>query len=362
MVDLAVREEDYGTADSLFQRRFPDGAVPISRRAVLALVRRDSALLSGVFAEAARDPGTGALEGARSIAIYFGDTQTADSLARTVAEAASERSLRAGAWDLRAEIALAEGRWADVERALDGSTSYGGDHVALRRALYASLPFLDLPAERVARIRSGLLEAASSRQWTGGRTLVPAELEPAVVRYVVGLLSAQLGDEAAALREAAEIERIAGEDAAGSLAAGLALTIRAEVAWRQGRPGETLALLDRIEPIIPLPLLSSPYLAQEHSRFRRGEALMALGRHEDALRCFASCFSGTPTEMAYLAATHLRRGRILEQLGRAREAAVEYLWVERLWRDAEPPLQSERAHALERLQAITAEPRTPVRQ
>lgn len=354
MVDLAVREEDHATADALFRRRFPDGDVPTSRRTILAQVRGDSAMMTGVLTEARRAPSQGVLDAAHALALYFADTHTADALARTVAESTPARSLERAAWQLRAEIALAEGRWRDVERALDESAALGGDRVAMRRALYVTLPFVSLEPARIEAIRSRLLQEASSWQAHTMEAQLPAALEPAVLRYLVGLLSARLGDPAAALREAEEIERFATADTL-ALAAGLALTLRAEVAWRQGRPTETLALVDRIDPGIPLPLLSSQYLAQEHARFLRAEALTALGREEEALRCLAHCFNGTPTELAYLAATHLRSGQLLEQLGRAPQAVRHYVWVDRLWSSADPPLQAAHAEARARLQAITGE-------
>lgn len=344
-----MRENDYVTADSLFRQRFPDGNVPISRRPIIARIRQDTALMASVFAEARRAPSLAALEGAKWIAVYFGDTPTADALARTVAESAASRSIHSAAWQLRAEIALAEGRWDDVEHALTRYAERGGAQPSLYRALFATMPFMSLDSARLEDFRTALLEETAAT-----RVADPSAENPAVSWYLMGLLNSSLGYYAAALENAAEIERTRA-DPLIPLTHGLAATVRADVALRSGDAARALTILSGIQPIIPLPQLSSPFVAQEHARFLQVDALTALGRHEQALTCLNACFSGTPSELAYLAPVHLRRARTLEHLGRPDEAAQEYVWVELLWRGADEPMRSFAAEARDRIRAAGSE-------
>jgi tetratricopeptide (TPR) repeat protein len=63
------------------------------------------------------------------------------------------------------------------------------------------------------------------------------------------------------------------------------------------------------------------------------------GRLEDAIRWYGSFSSNSIFDFVYLAPSHIRRGRILERLGKPQEAAEHYRLALRLYEGADPELE-----------------------
>ena len=120
---------------------------------------------------------------------------------------------------------------------------------------------------------------------------------------------------------------------------GLVATVRADVAMRRGRPAEALQLLSRANGNVPLelvqvrPFVNSREYTQEAARFLRAEALLALGRTDEARRWLETSFQGSPFEMAYLAPIHQRLARIYDQRGDSARGAAHRRKFEKLWLD-----------------------------
>ncbi len=75
-------------------------------------------------------------------------------------------------------------------------------------------------------------------------------------------------------------------------------------------------------------------------RYRRAKLLNARGRHEEALRRYASVSELSLHELIYLAPSHLRRAKICEQLGRGEEAIKHCSRSIELWKDCDSPFRS----------------------
>jgi len=171
--------------------------------------------------------------------------------------------------------------------------------------------------------------------------------------YTLGLIALGLGDTAAALAHASEIDRLGGAHYHG-----WAETLRAGVAYRSGRLDET------VRRIAAAPLRqwfgwasTSPHNSSSTARWLRAEALRELGRDDAALGWYASFAEHATHDLALLAPSHLRRAEIHERRGEAAEAARHYARVIELWHDADPSLQPVVAFARERLAALGAEAR-----
>jgi tetratricopeptide (TPR) repeat protein len=115
---------------------------------------------------------------------------------------------------------------------------------------------------------------------------------------------------------------------------------------RKGRATEALRLLDQVQGEVPLELVYlKPFVTvreygQEHARYIRAEALLALRRYDEALRWFETSFQGSPAELVYLAPSHLRRAQIFESRGEREKAAAHYRAFLSLWREADPSLRA----------------------
>ena len=101
------------------------------------------------------------------------------------------------------------------------------------------------------------------------------------------LLSARLGDESAARRYAAELEREDSSSVEGAFAVDKARLVRAEVAWGRGRRQEALTTLEWARFWAAHSEIDetgdSPFFTHMHERFVRAELLFELGRYEEAL-------------------------------------------------------------------------------
>jgi tetratricopeptide (TPR) repeat protein len=166
--------------------------------------------------------------------------------------------------------------------------------------------------------------------------------------YLLGLLSARLRDEPAALRYVAELE-VDRSSPPGRFAADKALVIRSELAWLRGRREEALALLEGAQFWTDNSGLdqggASELTTNFHGRFGRPELLYELGREDEALpgyRSFAYALLCTgPAE--------LRMAQIYEHKGNHRRAIEHYTRFIELLRECDPELQPLVQHARDAL-------------
>jgi len=331
MWDLAVREEDYARADSLLRRKFTADKLPLGHRAILAIVRRDSAARARILAET-RNQSSGYPLAPEVIALYLNDLPAATEFAQAALASPRPRALRESVHQFLALLALAQGRWSAAKREFAQAVPTIPSAKRLH-ALSATWPFLAVPDSDVAALRAELEEWDPSAE--------PPEPNP-------GLGSAL---------HAAELEGIDRPAKAATLVRDLAQTVRAEVALRRGHPAEALKLLDSLRGEVPLELLAVPFYSEEGSRYLRAELLYRLGRDEEALRWFTNGFQGSPSELVYLAPAHLRQAEIYDRLGDHKQAVEHYSRFIRLWQSCDPPLRPRVEEARARLAVLTGEPR-----
>jgi tetratricopeptide (TPR) repeat protein len=355
MWDLAVREEDYARADSLLRRKFTADNLPLGHRAILAIVGGDSAARGRLLAEA-RKQSSGHPYAPEWIALHLNDFPAATEFAQAALASPRPRAVRESVHQFLALLALAQGRWSAAKPEFAQAVPTIPSAKRLH-ALSATWPFLAVPDSDLAALRAELEEWDPSAEAPEPNPGLGSALRPHLRLYLLGLLNSRLGDDARALRNAAELERIDHPAEAATLVRDLAQTVRAEVALRRGHPADALKLLEPVRGEVPPELLAVPFYSEEGSRYLRAELLYRLGRDEEALRWYTNGFQGSPSELVYLAPAHLRQAEIYDRLGDQKQAVEHYSRFIRLWQSCDPPLRSRVEEAKARLAVLTGEPR-----
>ena len=174
--------------------------------------------------------------------------------------------------------------------------------------------------------------------------------------YLLGLLSARLGDEAAALRYARELDGTGDAPGVQALAFDLAQGVRAQALLIAGRQEEALSALEAARmPTNYIMTNNSTFYAQTYERYTRAELLNSLGRYDEALRWFSTFQGHARHDVVFLAPSHLKRGEIYERLGDREKAALHYRRFVVLWSDCDPELRPMVEHAESRLAQLAGE-------
>lgn len=151
-----------------------------------------------------------------------------------------------------------------------------------------------------------------------------------------------------------QLLRESSDAAAGRLGAALGASLLGHTALARGQPEAALVALREAALHWPFARRAgSPVLEQHLDRFARADALLALGRPDEALRWYAALHEGysllgTP----FLGWSLLRRAEILERLDRPDDARKHYERVLHLWNDADPALHPRRAAIRARLDQL----------
>jgi tetratricopeptide (TPR) repeat protein len=185
------------------------------------------------------------------------------------------------------------------------------------RALLLTAPFADVDTAETRSVRGTLGQQLSARVPESFFLPDPDGIRPLMRRYLLGLLDAQLGDTAAALRLAVELERAPHSGADETLPADLAAAVRAEVARLRGDAAAALALLERIRerPTYQL-VLPSPFEARARERFVKARLLEKLGRFAEARALYNLIGARSLYDLPYRTPSEAGRGR--QPLGQAR--------------------------------------------
>lgn len=356
-----MREERWAEADTLIRRKF--GVVPFGDQVLLAAARGDTASLRQLRTEAPEKAGT---KGRRAslgvetgwlLATYLEDLNRAEEFTRFGTATSLSPALRGSAHQLLANLAVAGGRWRAAQAEFAAAALSHPDSALIGRALAAALPFLRVPKPELEQIRSEVERREFGRDVS---TPLPESLRALTAHlrlYLLGLLSARLGDAQRAQRYAGELERLDAPDDSRALVRDLARTVRADVAAGAGRAEEALSLLEGVKGEVPFELTRLPYFSAEHARYLRSMLLHQLGRHEESLRLLEVAFMGTPHELHYRAPAHLLRATVYQQLGRRQPAIEHYSRFLRLWDKCDPALVPVVEGARADLASLTAEPR-----
>ena len=319
MVHLARIAAMEGRKDAMLDlvarilRESPDGDQALAMRALRAHAARDQAGMETVARE---------LESARAItvaiafadvALYAGNLDGADALARRFIEVARSPELRALCHIQLAHLALARGKQDSAREELAHAQRLDRTWGLEIRGLLATLPFVTADEAELRALHDELAawDAAAARPSSFLIFAMHNELHPTIREYLLGLIAVRLGEVAAAQAHSAELAcRVTGD---GGLTDCLSAELDATIARADGRTGEALAILERSRPRLWFQLtVASPFFSLASRRFLQAELLREAGRFVEAAGWYESIAQRSPYELVYAAPA---RERLLAMRG-----------------------------------------------
>lgn len=234
-----------------------------------------------------------------------------------------------------ADAALVSGRPADAEPWLVRAAQDAPRRTLEVRAAWATLPFAAVSRDTLRALRTRLATTRDVPTLNPPFTTFAPGTATVLRPYLLGLLSARLGERDEADRWARETERAATDTAAIAYARALAASVRAHHAWWQGDPATTLSLLERAGLPVSRDYGPTHLGTMAAERWLRGAALMALGRDGEARGWLESLGELSFAEHVYRAPAALLLARSEARAGDWRGAAAHYSLAARLLRDGE---------------------------
>jgi DNA-binding SARP family transcriptional activator len=283
-------------------RASPEGDQALAMRALRAWTTRDAAAIARVQAELQRARAITVAIAFADVALYAGNLAGAGELARGFLQVARAPELRALCHILLAHLALAGGDPSGVRAALREAEALDRTWGLEMRALFATLPFGDA-TEADTRAAHDALQHWNPAEAAPSSFLIfhmHHDLHPAIRIYLLGLLELRLGDLPAA---AERLEALAELEAGGPLVRNLTVELDAALTHARGRPAEALAKLERARPELWFQLtVASPFFSLASQRYLRARLLEEVGRGREAAGWYRALAERSPYEIIYAAA------------------------------------------------------------
>jgi tetratricopeptide (TPR) repeat protein len=168
---------------------------------------------------------------------------------------------------------------------------------------------------------------------------VPESLHPWIKDYLIGLLSARIGENEEALRRADVLEAAREPRDPEGLRPDLAREIRALVAFQSQRFSEALEIVEQSTYGLTnnWQTFSAGFYRRPTSRLLRAATLEKLGREDEALGWYAGFFvSELAIDLVFTGPVHLRMARIHDRNGNHEMAARHYRCFIARWQGADP--------------------------
>jgi tetratricopeptide (TPR) repeat protein len=243
---------------------------------------------------------------------------------------------------LLAHLSMAAGQWTAASSQLDRAAALDPTTALEHRTLLATLPFLETTPEVLADLRAQFAElpppepSASPLVWH----TVHDGLHEVLRAYLVGVVSAALGEGTAVARQVDLLEMQSVPQEAQPALGDLTLGVRAAAAMTDRDTVRAAALLDglRLQTWHQLNV-ASPFYSLGRERFLRARAYQQVGRLDDAERWYGSFTNTSVHDLVYVAPSHFYRGEIAEARGALEEAVAHYERVLELWSDADAALE-----------------------
>jgi tetratricopeptide (TPR) repeat protein len=339
LLEIEAINWNYAAYDSLVGGINAGSHFDLVGRTVTALTKGDEPAKAKILAENRRTQDPDLSTHARHMLFLIEDRQAASRVVRLLLDAERPAEAKALGHILLAHLEAASGRLraADVElreaAALDRTR--GLEH----RGLLESLSFYDVPRSQRVATRSALASLTGDVSNSGVVFADDRALHSRFRQYLLGLLSANVGELDQARRMADELETGVGDREKFSIMLGRG--VRAHVFALEGRGDEALRELTKPHTTpVPVELMGIvPFFAQGTERFLRAELMRQLGRDEEALGWYESFGQHTAFDRVFLAPAHRRIGELLEHQGKRVDAARHYEMFISLWKDCDPELR-----------------------
>jgi len=330
---LAAAEGRISDLDSLARRyldRYPDAERALEMRALQAYVHNDLQARKSM-AVAARNADDYVITSMfQAAALYAQNLDAASDLAAPFRGSLSTSVFRQLRQRYIAELGVAGGRWTPDPGAPDDGWRLEA------QALLAAEPLLGVTRVHVAALRDSIAARKPYPVLAPPLTHPGLGMSAEMQVYLVGLLSARLGDTAAARRYATDLDAVRDEPRAGP-ARDLARGLRAEIARSRGDLKRALSEIEGFPFDVSAPGSRAAAHWGVRERFFRAELLHALGRDDEARPWYDSFQGGY--DLPFIAAAHYRAGEIEEHLGNRERAVFHYGRFLSMWRDADAEFQ-----------------------
>jgi serine/threonine-protein kinase len=275
------------------------------------------------------------------VAVFAGDLPGAETIARALTDPTRSVDAQAAGHVTLAYLALARGKVAAARAELARAAAKDSVRALEYGTLLELTPFLDPPRQMLETARRGLDRFVAADLPPSAHAAVYFSAHDGfhhlLRAYLLGLVSARLGDFAAAERQAAALAPETGPPAAAALPRDLALEIRAEAALGQHAPASALSMLRQTTGESWYEYhFSSPFLAGSRERFRRAGLEAAHGDAREAIALFSGFEGFSGYALIYAGPSHLRRAALYERLGDRLAAASHYAQFLKMWKDCDP--------------------------
>ena len=344
---LAIMEGDIAGLDSmagLEMAASPEGDRVIEMRALQAFSREDSAARAAVLADLARAGDDKLTEVAWGTGTFLDHPAHAYAIAELMTVPSRSAETRATGYVGLAYRDLAQGMWNTARGQLARARELDPAMALEVEALVAATPFLPVERAELEALRQRLIDldadAVAPSSGEGVWFAVHNGLHPVLRAYLLGVLSARLGEGDAARRHVDEVEGMEVPSMAGSLREDIVRRVLATDALVAGDTAAALALLEevRLEAWHQLSVASAFY-SGGLERFLLARLLEEEGRYDEAVRWYGSFEGAAVHDRVFEAPAHWRRGRIYEARGDRERAVQHYERFAELWSDADPELQ-----------------------
>jgi eukaryotic-like serine/threonine-protein kinase len=275
------------------------------------------------------------------VAVFAGDLDGAEAIARILADPTRSVDAQATGHVSLAYLALARGKLTAARAELTRAAAADPVRALEYGTLLELSPFLDSPHRVLEAAHRALDRLVAGAVPPSGQRTVYFSAHDGVHRllraYLLGLVSAHVGDFASAERYAAALAGETGPPSAAGLPRDLGLEIRAEAAIGQGAPASALAVLRQTTGESWYEYhFASPFLAGSRERYRRAGLEAAHGDARRAIALFSGFEGFSGYALVYAAPSHYRRAELYERLGDRSAAGSHYARFLTLWKDSDP--------------------------
>lgn len=311
----------------------PETSVELELATLRALASGDSAAERRLLPQLAATDHLRLFQIAWRSAVFLQDLTAADRVARLLAQGPETAHLLGRS--MLAYISMARGRWDEAQRQLGAGGAAEPNSIVETRLVVAVHPL----APHRGRLLDSLVAALER---------LPPTAEGAELRTrLAGYLAAERGDGHAVAALGRQLDSLGGQRYSNAL--------RGRLAFGRGRWLEASAWSVSGADTVPWFgwAVTSPAQAGTLERWVHAEALRELGHDSAALAWYGTFGEHALPDIALWAPARLRRGEILERLGRPSEARREYEGFVELWRDADAELQPLVADARRRIERLS---------
>ncbi|HUP89880.1 MAG TPA: hypothetical protein VM100_11030, partial [Longimicrobiales bacterium] len=296
LMELALYKRDWDNFDRLAKR--VDATKPASLRRIMV---RDYTTADAAQRAELEAKLTSAKDGdvfviATGLAQFSRDLPAAERVARILTLPTRPLYVRAAGLLAIAQYQAARLNWSAARATLAQLASINEAYALEHEALWASMPFLEVPKQELQAIRARVQKwnAAAADSVHQPNVYLGAHngVHPLLRFYLLGVMDARLGDYASAERQASALS-VVSDSVRASFAHRLATAVRAHADFARKDYTGVLERLDNTRVDADLDLVyNSVFWNGAVERFVRAEALRALNRSAEADPWYASLMEG----------------------------------------------------------------------